>query len=113
LEHPRPHAEAIAYQILLRESLAAILTVRSVLEKNLWYETRWTTQLQKLPDTERDEMLFMLAARWADDLRTPDKAESRLPWHYIDFPFKPEGEPASIQTIAPPPPSQFKLSRPQ
>ena len=42
-------------------------------------------------------MLFMLAARWADDIRTLDKAQSRLPWHYVDFPFKPEGEPGNIQ----------------
>jgi len=34
--------------------------------------------LEKLPQTQRDEMLFMLAARWAD-IRTLDKAESRLP----------------------------------
>src|SRR5690349_5221552 len=47
-------------------------------------------------------MLFMLTARWADDIRTRDKAESRLPWHYIDFPFKPQGEPASIQVVEPP-----------
>ena len=47
-------------------------------------------------------MLFMLAARWADDIRTRDKAENRLPWHYVDFPFKPEGEPASIQAMEPP-----------
>ena len=46
-------------------------------------------------------MLFMVAARWADDIRTLDKAESRLPWHYVDFPFKPEGEPANIQAIEP------------
>jgi hypothetical protein len=32
----------------------------------------------------------------------PDKAESHPPWHYIDFPFKPEGEPASIQVVQPP-----------
>jgi len=44
-------------------------------------------------------MLFMLAARWADDIRTRDKGESRLPWHYVDFPFKPEGERASIQAM--------------
>jgi S1/P1 nuclease len=69
----------------------------------LWYESsRWKSQLGKLPNAERDEMLFMLAARWADDIRTLDKAESRLPWHYVDFPFKPEGEPASIQAIEPP-----------
>src|ERR1051325_662461 len=47
-------------------------------------------------------MLFMLAARWADDIRTRDKAESHPPWHYIDFPFKPVGEPASIQVVQPP-----------
>ena len=58
--------------------------------------------MEKLPEPDRDEMLFMLAARWADDIRTRDKAESRLPWHYIDFPFKPEGEPASIQAMQPP-----------
>jgi hypothetical protein len=76
--------------------------VRSVLENNPWYESRWKAQLNKLPDAERDEMLFMLTARWADDIRTRDKAESRLPWHYVDFPFKPEGEPASIQVVEPP-----------
>jgi hypothetical protein len=43
----------------------------------------------------------MRAARWADDIRTLDKAESRLRWHYVDFPFKPEGEPASIQAMQP------------
>src|SRR5690349_23697914 len=93
---------AIAYQILQRENPAAIPVVRSILEKNPWYESRWKAQLEKLPEGERDEMLFMLAARWADDIRTRDKAESRLPWHYIDFPFKPEGEPANIRALQPP-----------
>jgi hypothetical protein len=93
---------AIAYQILQRENPAAIPVVRSILEKNPWYETRWKPQWEKLPEPERDEMLFMLAARWADDIRTRDKAESHPPWHYIDFPFKPQGEPASIQVVEPP-----------
>jgi len=76
--------------------------VRSGLEKNSWYETRWKSQLEKLPESERDEMLFILAACWADDIRTRDEAESHPPWHYIDFPFKPEGEPANIQAVQPP-----------
>jgi S1/P1 nuclease len=92
---------AIAYQILQRESPTTIGKIRAILEKNPWFDTRWKSQLQKLPDAERDEMLFMLAA-WADDIRTGDKAESRLPWHYVDFPFKPEGEPPSIQPMQPP-----------
>jgi len=58
--------------------------------------------IRKLPEAEHDEMRFMLAARWSDDIRTSDKAESHPPWHYIDFPFKPEGEPASIQVVQPP-----------
>jgi len=89
---------AIAYQILQQESPTTIPAVRLVLEKNPWYESRWRVQL----DAERDEMLFMLAARWADDVLTQDPPESHLSWHYVDFPFKPEGEPASIQTIPPP-----------
>jgi len=93
---------AIAYQILQRESPTAIAAVRAMLEKNPWFETRWKSQLEKLPQAERDEMLFMLAARWADDIRTRDPAESHPLWHYVDFPFKPEGEPASIETKPPP-----------
>ena len=73
-----------------------------MLEKNPWYASRWKIQLDKLPEAQREEMLFMLAARWADNVRTQDPTESRLPWHYIDFPFKPEGEPASVPTVQPP-----------
>jgi hypothetical protein len=58
--------------------------------------------LEKLPQTQRDEMLFMLAARWADEIRTHDKAESHPVWHYVDFPFKSDGEPGSIRPIQPP-----------
>jgi hypothetical protein len=36
---------AIAYQILQRENPATIATVRSILEKHPWYETRWKPQL--------------------------------------------------------------------
>ena len=92
---------AIAYQILQQESPATIPIVRSILEKNPWYETRWKPQLEKLPEIERDEMLFMLAARWADDIRIKDPSLSRPLWHFVDFPFKPEGEPPSVKTIPP------------
>ena len=67
---------AIAHQILQRENPAAIPVVRSILEQNPWYESRWKAQLEKVPDTERDEMLVMLAARWADDIRTLTKTKA-------------------------------------
>jgi hypothetical protein len=36
----------------------------------------------------------MLTARWPDDIRgTP---QDRPKWHYINYPFKPPGEPASV-----------------
>ena len=43
----------------------------------------------------------MQAARWADDIRTNDKQQHRALWHYINWPFKPEGQPASVQTRDP------------
>jgi len=92
---------SIAYQILRRESPSTIITVRASLEQHPWYESHWKEQLEKIPEDERDEMLFMLAPRWADDIRTRDKAQHRGPWHYINFPFKPDGQPSSVQTSPP------------
>ena len=71
------------------------------MESHPWYANHGQAQLEKLPAVDRDEMLFTLAARWADDIRTRDKAQHRGPWHYIDRPFKPEGQPGSVQ-IKPP-----------
>jgi hypothetical protein len=89
---------AIVYQILQRESPPTIPAVRSILEKHPWYQSRWNAQLEKLPAPERDEMLFMLAARWADDIRMKDRPENRPLWHYVNFPFKSDNEPESIKT---------------
>jgi DNA-directed RNA polymerase specialized sigma24 family protein len=43
----------------------------------------------------------MQAARWADDIRTNDKQQHRALWHYINWPFKPDGQPANVQTREP------------
>ena len=53
---------AIAYQTLRRESPATVIVLRGMLEKHPRYESHWKGQLDKLPENERDEMLFMLAA---------------------------------------------------
>jgi hypothetical protein len=45
----------------------------------------------------------MQSARWADDIRSNDKQHHRALWHYINFPFKPEGQPASVQIKEPEP----------
>ena len=50
--------------------------------------SRWREQLEKLPQLDRDEMLFMLAPRWADDIRIKDRSQHRGPWHYTNFPVQ-------------------------
>jgi S1/P1 Nuclease len=92
---------AIAYQILQQENPQTIAKVTAVLEKHPWYANQWQARLQDDPVNDRDQVLFMQAARWADDIRTRDKALNRPPWHYVNLPFKPEGQPDSVQIREP------------
>ena len=45
----------------------------------------------------------MQASRWADDVRSQGKAQNRPSWHYINLPFKPDGQPANVQIREPDP----------
>jgi S1/P1 Nuclease len=92
---------SIAYHVGRRENPSAIPRIRALMEQHPWYETRWRAKLSQIPEPERDERLFMLAVRWADDIRSDDRAQNRGPWHYINFPFKPKGEPPSIEAKPP------------
>ena len=94
---------AIAYQVLQQENPTTIEKVRAALEKHPWYANQWQARLQDGPVADRDLMLFMEAARWADDIRARDKAQNRPPWHYVNLPFKPEAQPDSVQTRKPEP----------
>jgi hypothetical protein len=94
---------AIAYQVLQQESPETINKVKAVLEKHPWYANQWQARLQDVPVADRDMVLFVQAARWADDIRTQDKAQNRPPWHFVNLPFKPDGQPASVQIKEPEP----------
>jgi S1/P1 Nuclease len=94
---------AIAYQVLLKENPPTIEKVKAVLEKHPWYANQWQARLQDVPVADRDIVLFMQAARWPDELRITDRQYHRGPWHYINWPFKPEGQPASVQIREPEP----------
>src|SRR4029453_4912692 len=72
---------AIAYQILQQENPQSIDKVKALLEKHPWYANQWQARLQDVPVADRGLVLFMQAARWADDIRTQDKAQNRPPWH--------------------------------
>jgi S1/P1 Nuclease len=93
----------IAYQVLRQDSLQTIEKVKAVLEKHPWYANQWQASLQDVPVTDRDMVLFMQAARWADDIRSRDKAQNRPPWHYVNLPFKPEDQPPTVQIREPEP----------
>jgi S1/P1 Nuclease len=94
---------AIAYQVLQQDGPQTIDKVKTTLEKHPWYANQWQVRLQDAPVAERDLVLFMQASRWADDIRTQDKAQSRPSWHYINLPFKPEGQPPNVQIREPEP----------
>jgi len=93
----------IAYQVLQQKNPPTIEKVKAALKKHPWYANQWQARLQDVPVADHALVLFMQAARWADDIRTRDKAQNRPPWHYINIPFKPEGQPASIQIREPDP----------
>src|SRR5262249_6804831 len=94
---------AIAYQVLQQENPPTIDKVKAVLEKHPWYANQWQARLKDVPDADNGLVLFMQASRWADDIRSNDKQQHRAPWHYINWPFKPDGQPPSVQTREPEP----------
>jgi hypothetical protein len=87
---------AIAHQILQQESPPTIDKIKAVLGLHPWHSTRWQNSLAPFAGADTDVMLFMLASRWAVDIRTTDKSQHRGPWHYVNMPFKPAGQPAFI-----------------
>jgi len=94
---------AIAYQILQRENPQTIDKVKAMLEKHPWYANQWQARLQDVPIADRDMVLFMQATRWPDELRIKDRQYHRGSWHYINWPFKPDGQSASVKANDPEP----------
>ena len=91
----------VAYQVLQQENPPTIEKVKAALEKHPWYANQWHARLQDVPAADHGVVLFMQATRWADDIRNNDKQQHRALWHYINWPFKPEGQPPSVQTREP------------
>jgi hypothetical protein len=92
---------AIAYDELLKTSPATIARVVAILRQHPQYESRWKPQLVGMNEPDQERFLFMLAARWPDDVRG-DKTFDHPVWHYIDYPYKPKGQPESVPVPAPP-----------
>ena len=103
---------AIAYRVLKKDSPGTIPKVVAILKQNPYYQERWKDRLDDLEDENQDEYLFMLACQWADEAISderfyPEGGHHRL-FHFINTPFKPDGEPDSVQTS---PPAEFNIVR--
>src|SRR5262249_38302591 len=67
----------ITYQILQQENPQLIDKVKAVLENHPWYANQRQARLQNVPVADHGLVLFMQAARWADDIRNNDKQQHR------------------------------------
>ena len=91
---------AIAYESLKQDDPRALAAALALLKAHPSYDKLWKHQLDKVPEADRDLLLFMLAPRWADDIRRTDF--DRPTWHYVNLPYKPAGQPAAVPTPDPP-----------
>ncbi len=92
---------SIAYDRLRSIAPASVAHATAILKVHPQYESVWKPQLAGMNVQDQDRYLFMLAARWPDDIRG-NKEFDHPAWHYIDFPYKPPGQPGSVAAPQPP-----------
>lgn len=92
---------SIAYDRLQSIAPASVARVTAILKVHPQFESLWRPLLAGMSAQEQDRYLFMLAARWPDDIRG-NKEFDHPEWHYINFPYKPPGQPASVPAPQPP-----------
>jgi hypothetical protein len=76
---------AFAYSALKEKDPEALARVIEILEAHPQYESRWSDILDHASERQQDQVLFMLAARWPDDVRETD--EDRPTQHYVNKPI--------------------------
>ncbi len=89
---------AVAYHVLKHDSPKCVAKVVAILKEHPQYESNWLLRINVIPnatDEEKEMMLFMQAARWPDDARGSEEFHHSN-WHYINLPYKPEGQPDSV-----------------
>ncbi len=81
---------AIAYRELQQASPQLAERIVAILRQHPDYQQRWVTKLNDtaLSADDRNQYLFMLAARWPDDVR--GNAYDHPTWHYINYIYAPE-----------------------
>lgn len=89
---------AIAYDVLKKDDPAALNAALKLLKAHPSYEKLWKKKLEAVPPEDRDLYLFMLAPRWADDIRKTDY--DRPTWHYVTNWYTPPGKSAPSKVPA-------------
>jgi hypothetical protein len=90
----------IAYRELQRTNNQAVIDkVVATLKSHPDFDKRFAPKLADVAPEDQDLYLFMLAARWSDDIRKQSPLDDPKA-HYIDFPFVPPGL-TGVETVAP------------
>jgi hypothetical protein len=79
----------ITYNDLKRSDPAALARVIALFKQHPQFPS-WSGQMDAigLKDEDRDLYLFLMAGRWADDIRGNPQFD-RPEWHYVNFPYRP------------------------
>ncbi|UHG91100.1 S1/P1 nuclease [Spirosoma oryzicola] len=83
---------AMAYQELNTTSPQLLPKLLTILKQHPYFQNRWAPQMAalKLSQQEQDEYLFMLAARWPDDVKGTDPYHDHFSWHFINYVYAPQ-----------------------
>lgn len=83
---------AIAYQDLQKTSPKTVNRVVALLKQHPYFQKQWMPKIDSLQLSvdAQQEYLFMLAARWPDDIRNKDAYHDHSSWHYIDYIYAPQ-----------------------
>ncbi|MBV8036114.1 S1/P1 nuclease [Roseateles sp.] len=95
---------AIAYDDLKARSPSTVARIVAALKLHPQYDQRWRADVEAagLSEDDANRRLFMLAARWPDDVRG-DHDFDRPEDHFIDLAYKPPGQPSSVKVTQPGP----------
>jgi hypothetical protein len=94
---------AVAFVAMKHESPKTIARVIAILKEHPQYESTWLPRIHAMVDATEDDkemMLFMQAARWPDDARANEEFH-HVHWHFINLPFKPDGQPEHVRVTPP------------
>ncbi|WP_375444936.1 S1/P1 nuclease [uncultured Fibrella sp.] len=81
---------AIAYREMQRTAPQAVARIVAILRRHPEFKQRWADKINDpaLSEDDRNQYLFMLAARWPDDIR--GNAYDHPTWHYINYVYAPQ-----------------------